>query len=206
LDMTVFNRSNDIIWGCYGANAVHFSMLQEVMAAWVGVPVGCYWQISDNWHAYISSLEKVAHLGSYAPAAQAGKFDGLRIASPYEMYEEHQDVKVAGNNSVETVRAPVGEPIAKVFSMVNGPIEHWFEDLDMFLNEPDVLGYRDVFFRTVAVPMMETLRVYRDVNKTKALITANQIMATDWRLAVKQWIQRRIDKRKKAEDDGVAYE
>lgn len=33
LDMTVCCRSNDIIWGAYGANAVHFSMLQEFLAA-----------------------------------------------------------------------------------------------------------------------------------------------------------------------------
>lgn len=58
LDMTVFCRSNDIIWGCYGANVVHFSILQEYMAAKIGVPVGSYWQISDNWHAYIEVLEK----------------------------------------------------------------------------------------------------------------------------------------------------
>jgi thymidylate synthase len=58
LDMTVFCRSNDIIWGCYGANAVHFSILQEYMAARIGVPVGSYWQISDNWHAYVEVLER----------------------------------------------------------------------------------------------------------------------------------------------------
>lgn len=58
LDMTVFNRSNDMIWGAYGANAVHFSVLQEVMAYWVGVEVGEYWQVSTNFHAYKSVLEK----------------------------------------------------------------------------------------------------------------------------------------------------
>lgn len=58
LDMTVFNRSNDMIWGAYGANAVHFSALQEVMAAWVGVPVGEYWQVSTNFHSYHNTLEK----------------------------------------------------------------------------------------------------------------------------------------------------
>jgi thymidylate synthase len=53
LDMTVCNRSNDIIWGCYGANAVHLSMLQEYMAARLNSPVGIYTQISDSWHAYV---------------------------------------------------------------------------------------------------------------------------------------------------------
>ncbi|MAD98730.1 MAG: putative thymidylate synthase [Prokaryotic dsDNA virus sp.] len=67
LDMTVFNRSNDMIWGAYGANAVHFSMLQEVMAAWVGVPIGRYWQVSTNFHAYHNILKKHSDLLKISP-------------------------------------------------------------------------------------------------------------------------------------------
>lgn len=52
LDMTVCNRSNDIIWGAYGANAVHMSFLQEFVARAVGIPVGTYYQISNNYHMY----------------------------------------------------------------------------------------------------------------------------------------------------------
>lgn len=62
LDLTVFCRSNDIIWGCYGANAVHFSVLLDYMAAWVGCPVGVYRQVSVNWHAYLSTLEGVVEI------------------------------------------------------------------------------------------------------------------------------------------------
>lgn len=58
LDMTVCNRSNDIIWGCYGANAVHMSMLQEYMAARIGVDVGVYYQVSNNWHTYTAVWDK----------------------------------------------------------------------------------------------------------------------------------------------------
>lgn len=52
LNMTVFCRSNDLIWGCYGANAVHFSVLQEYLAAGIGLNVGTYTQISNNAHIY----------------------------------------------------------------------------------------------------------------------------------------------------------
>ncbi len=52
LDMTVCNRSNDIIWGAYGANAVHMSFLQEFVARAVGVPTGTYYQMSNNYHMY----------------------------------------------------------------------------------------------------------------------------------------------------------
>lgn len=52
LNMTVTCRSNDILWGCYGANVVHFSVLQEFVAHGAGLPVGVYRQFSNNWHAY----------------------------------------------------------------------------------------------------------------------------------------------------------
>lgn len=52
LDMTVFNRSNDLIWGCLGANYVHFGILQEYMAAHIGVETGVYNQVSNNLHVY----------------------------------------------------------------------------------------------------------------------------------------------------------
>lgn len=52
LNMTVLNRSNDVIWGAYGANAVHFSVLQEYIAFAVGAPVGVYRQFSNNFHVY----------------------------------------------------------------------------------------------------------------------------------------------------------
>jgi thymidylate synthase len=52
LNMTVLCRSNDAIWGTFGANAVHFSMLQEYIAAGVGVKMGVYRQFSNNFHLY----------------------------------------------------------------------------------------------------------------------------------------------------------
>lgn len=52
LDLAVFNRSNDVMWGLLGANIVQFSFLQEYIARGVGVPVGRLHQISTNAHIY----------------------------------------------------------------------------------------------------------------------------------------------------------
>lgn len=52
LVMTVCNRSNDMIWGMLGANVVHFSFLQEYIAQQVGVPMGRYYQFTNNLHVY----------------------------------------------------------------------------------------------------------------------------------------------------------
>lgn len=52
LNMWVSCRSNDMLWGAYGSNVVHFSILQELMAHALGVPVGVYYQASFNFHMY----------------------------------------------------------------------------------------------------------------------------------------------------------
>lgn len=61
LEATICNRSNDAIWGAYGANAVHFSMLQELMAVAIGAPVGKLYQFSNNLHVYLD-LNQLAML------------------------------------------------------------------------------------------------------------------------------------------------
>lgn len=57
LNITVLCRSNDMIWGAYGANAVQFSMLQQYMAYSLGVDVGTYTQISDSFHVYTENTQ-----------------------------------------------------------------------------------------------------------------------------------------------------
>ena len=160
LDMTVFNRSNDIIWGAYGANAVHFSFLQEVMASWIGVPVGRYWQISTNFHAYVDTYNKHKDIRNTTPGF-----------SPYETGEV--------------------EP----YPIVNGSIEDWFADLQMFMEQGPVMGFKDKFFKKVAVPMLQSWNAWKDREnpnyKEIAIQYANRIEASDWRKACIEWLERR---------------
>lgn len=53
LDMTVCNRSNDVIWGMTGANAVHMTLLHEFIASAIGKPLGWYRVFTNNAHIYL---------------------------------------------------------------------------------------------------------------------------------------------------------
>lgn len=55
LDMTVTNRSNDLIYGMMGSNLVHFSMLHEYIAFHAGLVLGTYYQFSKNAHLYLEN-------------------------------------------------------------------------------------------------------------------------------------------------------
>jgi len=68
LNMTVFNRSNDLWWGAYGANAVHFSILQEFVACAVGMRMGVYRQVSNNLHLYTELYDAVKYVEMPPPA------------------------------------------------------------------------------------------------------------------------------------------
>jgi len=165
LDMTVFNRSNDIVWGTYGANAVHFSMLQEFIAVAAGVDVGRYWQISDNWHGYRATVDPLFPL-----AEQRCMPPDVGPVNPYAAFEP--------------------------FPMINTDIDTWQDDLRMFLDEEGrAMGYKDRFFRRVALPMMAVHNTYKDMANPnrflQALNLAQQIKAEDWRKAVEEWIIRR---------------
>jgi thymidylate synthase len=72
LDMTVCCRSNDIIWGAYGSNAVHFSILHEYVATCIGLDMGIYYQFSNNFHAYVNVLDK-QHT------------NGIGLVNPYQL-------------------------------------------------------------------------------------------------------------------------
>lgn len=56
LDMTVYNRSNDLVWGAYGANYVHFGFLHEFVAAAAMMRQGVYTQVGANSHLYTQEL------------------------------------------------------------------------------------------------------------------------------------------------------
>jgi thymidylate synthase len=56
LELTVCCRSNDAIWGAFGANVVHFSVLQEYLAHRIGCGIGPMHVMSNNFHVYESTL------------------------------------------------------------------------------------------------------------------------------------------------------
>ena len=165
LDMTVFNRSNDAVWGAHGANAVHFSMLLEYMAAQIGVKVGRYWQVSDNYHVYMDLMEKKDLWKLADKAADWPSFAGQ--PNPYK-----------------------GK--IKPYPMVKDPVA-WDRDLAMFMeNGTECYGYSEPFFRRVAVPMLRAWNTYKEGDKEAASRELDSCSATDWKKACQEWLTRRL--------------
>ncbi len=199
LDMAVFCRSNDIVLGAYGANAVHFSVMMEYVAARVGVEVGVYHQISFNYHAYMAEIERLV-----------GR-TGFSLEKLDEMQRLTHAIRPPG---VQEIR---GLPLALMdnryaissntmtTALVDNPetfdeeLGHLMKLLDI-LHESDageigrgILGYgfENKFLGRTVWPMALAMRLHRLKNGPGAREKAGEIGAADWRLAMTEWLQRR---------------
>lgn len=113
LDITVCCRSNDAYWGAHGANAVHFSVLQEYLAARIGVRVGAMYQLSNNYHIYTSVLPErpPSSVISYPRAPMAMVTDPTTFDDDLELFmrEPKRPGSHYGNSWFPRVAAPMWE-------------------------------------------------------------------------------------------------
>jgi hypothetical protein len=170
LTMTVFNRSNDVVWGAYGANVVHMSMLHEFVARMVGVPLGEYHQISSSFHIYVDR-DDVKKLLKDAPIPLGQPFSYLY----HDPYEEERMTP---------------------FPMVDDGMtpKRWWRELMLFLEDPTAVGFDDPFFSRVAKPMWCAWSHLKNTKNTERHSEARDIIsgcvAPDWRKACLEQIYR----------------
>jgi thymidylate synthase len=177
LDLAVFCRSNDIIWGAYGANAVHFSVLQEYMAYQLGLPMGTYTQVSVNWHAYTNVLEKVGDIPE-------NRFN------PYMM----GDVLWPKVRSVSMYLSQFDN--IELPTLINRDKDGFPAFLEV---TPETEWWRMVY------AVLHAHARWRERKEPERYETAMEILSrrcpqdADWIVAAKQWIQRRHDAWKEKE-------
>ncbi len=168
LNMTVSNRSNDVIWGTFGANVVHMCMLQEYIARSLGVSVGTYYQVSDSFHVYTNIF-----IDMWKKLAEDDAFDFYSMRHYINPYEN---------------RALKPYPLMKVSK------EEWDKDLHKFLQR-EPLGdkkFNDSFFTKVACPLQDALDLYKQKEYDFALSEVQTCSSGDWATAGFEWIDRRI--------------
>lgn len=166
LDMTVCNRSNDLVWGMLGANVVHFSFLQEYMAARIGCEVGLYHQVTNNLHVYTERFRPDEWLAD--------------TTYPRD-YNESQFM------AVKTIVPLVRDPAVFDREVKDFVDRH---RMDAFAG-----AYTEPFLRLVAQPMSIAFHHYKRGEMKNALSTIYLVDAPDWRIAGRNWLRRREEKR-----------
>lgn len=64
LNLTVYMRSNDILWGASAVNIFNFTFMQEYVAQILGLEVGEYYHIANNFHFYDDQKEKIKQVAA----------------------------------------------------------------------------------------------------------------------------------------------
>lgn len=169
LDMTVMCRSNDIYWGAYGANAVHFSFLLEYMAGRIGVPVGVMYQVSNNWHAYEKTFRPY--------------IDAIEDADPQVLH---------GYES--TVALPIGQQ----WQAWDGDLARFMAAAASWQHPADP-PYTNSWFNMVAIPILLTHQAFKRKHYSVALEQIKECAALDWRIACSSWMTRTILRGRKTE-------
>lgn len=166
LDIAVPCRSNDAIWGAFGANAVHFPVLQEYLAGRIGVGIGRYYQIANNFHAYAEVFAKVMRLGSaaYDPYAE-GDVRPAKMGEDWDQWDADLQRFMAWTESQEPEQDPQ-----------TYPANPWFHE--------------------TAEPLFIANARWKAGDKARAvgILRDHDIwpeMAQDWRLAALSWCGRR---------------
>jgi thymidylate synthase len=164
LDMTVTNRSNDMIWGMLGANVVHFSFLQEYMAAHLGCEVGVYNQFTNNLHVYEKGWEPDKWL------------DDKTSSGMGHQYERPKSFPLIKDPAVFDKELPL-------------IVQHYSHQRKGLSGYDPI--YREPFLATVAEFMFLAFQCHKARAYDNALKACSMIAADDWRIASVNWIEKR---------------
>jgi len=177
LDMTVCNRSNDLVWGALGANTVHFSVMQEFIAGVIGCRVGTYTQFSNNMHLYTELHGKLI-----------------------EELIEYTEIQMFDRTPSGSTKAAYNDPYhvgtAQPTPLINGDPMVFLREVEMMLSEGKVIGIQDKFLRRVAIPIQNAIYMYKGHDAPNKFDQARRCLSdieetNDWRIAGEQWIDRR---------------
>lgn len=167
LDMSIMARSHDAVWGAYGANMVHMTVMHEVVAALANMDVGVYRHFSNNFHVYKSILPKVGDF----------KQQWIADADPYLSGQVYPDVICHGPKDAEKF------------------IQECETLCDELANSKEFTEPENFWLSETVIPMLRAHGAFKVKEYDHALHLAQSVASTDWSLAASQWLERRIAKK-----------
>lgn len=174
LNMAVLCRSNDAIWGAYGANAVHFSILQEFIAVSAGCRVGTMTQVSFNMHVY-TERDDVKRYAAHRVAVMAGR--------------EYPQADWYGVN-IPPVPLFTPDSVDIVEHEIRSVIRAYHYSKEAVLSTGDFITPA----ARTAICMHESYAAHKAGDYHRALGFSDRIEHEDWRAACGAWLARREEK------------
>lgn len=171
LCLTVYNRSNDIIWGAYGANIVQFSMLLQYVAARVGIPMGTYTQVSNSYHVYTEG--------------PGGLLYNKLVAGYHDHTENDPNLFVEKQVLMKSSQMKEFDDDLDKFFFI-------YDTLDLHeLGRGN--NFSSSYFNDLVLPMLTVFSNHKLHGPKKAKELCHAIKADDWRRAAQDWLDVRIE-------------
>lgn len=136
LNMHVFVRSNDLVWGWSGINAFEWSVLQEVVASILGIGVGDLTFSISSLHLYDRHWKRMRELNEAYPDVSKTPwgvdFDAPRVNRSIRSVQDLDDdiaLWFAAEKKIRQVQSFEDAMAAVVDTDVNPMFESWLEVL-----------------------------------------------------------------------------
>lgn len=173
LDMTVTSRSSDLIWGQLGADYVTFTLLQEYVAAHLGMSMGIYYHLANDLHAYVERWQPEKWLSEKNYQHRGGT---TIVNWEYQQYEKFPFIR---------------DPVVFDQELPTFVQRHSSGYRRRSLTE----GITEPFLLEVAHPLLQAFHYWKD-EPAEAMRWVERIKADDWRMVATSWLRRRLEKRK----------
>lgn len=168
LYMSVACRSNDVLWGAHGANAVHFSVLLEYVAALAGYEVGEMTQYSWNYHLY----------------------DGILKHSVDDVVRDLETSDRYTRGIVPMGVSPIFD--AATMAEFHTDLSTLLQHMDPAQDERPKPRLAHGFLKGTALPMWEAWCAWKVGDLVLAHARCMGIEAVDWRTACTEWLARKV--------------
>tara|TARA_R110000822_G_scaffold11698_2_gene42465 strand:+ start:4988 stop:5998 length:1011 start_codon:yes stop_codon:yes gene_type:complete len=180
LNMTLFNRSNDAVWGTIsGANIFHFAMFHQYVATALKIPMGEWTTVSNNLHVYVDNpkWEKLEHYYSVSrmPSHMTNPYDDFRDAAKHHL--------------VRRLNKPrTGEELQEI---MDDSFLDFYRELRHQMSCGWV-GFTATDRRSMPMQMLSAFASYKNKNKAEAITTLEKaIIPLDIKTASIKWLHRR---------------
>lgn len=174
LYLTVYNRSNDMIWGAYGANSVQFSMILEYVAAHLNMPMGEYTHVSNSYHVYTEG-----------PGGDVwNRVKNNDKESTKNFYSGINRLVIMTNSDIKSF----DHDLKQFFNIYD---KYGIKELG------DTTYWESDYFRDLVMPVLSVFLIHK--NGGKAIDHTDAIVAEDWRMGCMNWLINREKSRKAKE-------
>lgn len=200
LNMTVCCRSNDAVWGATGANAVHFSVLLEYVSAMTGIPMGSYYQVSNNFHVYteVPVVKKVIEYYAGNQEEAAATSDPYSSVEGFTAMPLFVDFSVTDEDRADNFENILVEPVRQqriiTDALRSDPTSEDAVRGSLIASISDEGFDESPVYAKNTYVMQAAFAMHRVLGDTKRAIqmVESSMPSPDWRMACSAWLQRRV--------------